>query len=239
MSAQIAPEMSLYAQDAECAVLGGILRNTQLMAEAIAALRPQDFSGPRERLIYSRMIELWEAGSAIDELTIRHSMNQPGELQKAGGVAFLSDLADSVKRSTLEPYIAIVRQRARRRELTRLCEVTQHRASDLTRPLAESVESLREGVLEIESNNTKLIPQHVAQFTDQAINEWEGLQNQPTDLAGLTRASEPSTERRQELGRGSFGSWEELRVKANPQSLSRRHWRTRGGTFRLRSSHWR
>jgi replicative DNA helicase len=177
---------NLYAPEAERTILGALLKKNVLMPEAAASLRPQDFGSKRERLIYGHMIELWEAGGAIDELTLAHSMSQPGELQKSGGVAYLSELADSPRRASLAPYIEIVRERARRRELIRLCELTQQHASDLTQPLAESLESLREGVLAIESNSTKVVPQHVAQFTDQAINEWERLQNQPTELAGLT-----------------------------------------------------
>ena len=87
-------------------------------------------------------------------------------------MAFLSELADSVKRSTLEPYVEIVRERARRRELIRFCELTQQRAMDLTQPLPECLENLREGLLEIESNSINAIPKHVAQITDQALNEW-------------------------------------------------------------------
>ena len=179
-------DIGLYAPEAERAILGGILKKNALMPEAVAALHSQDFGAERERLIYAHMLELWEAASIIDELTMAHAMREAGHLQKVGGVAYLSELADTPRRASLAPYIEIVRERAQRRELIQLCELIQQRASDPAQSLAESLESFREGVLHLESNIVRAIPPHVAQITNQALNEWQELRDRVEELAGLT-----------------------------------------------------
>jgi replicative DNA helicase len=175
---------ALFAPDAERAVLGAILGTNEHMAEAISFLRPEDFSAERERIIYAHCWDLWDSSQPIDEMTLAHSMTAPGELQKVGGVAYLSELADLPKRSSITRYIDLILDRAKRRKVLSICELGESTARDLAE--TDYLGELRDRLLELDAAYEKPTIQHVRQFSDAALLELEAERNRERDLPGLT-----------------------------------------------------
>ena len=112
--------------EAERSILGGILLNNSAYSEASEHLKPEDFSLDSHRRIYSRMIELAESSQPIDMTTLAHQLESHGELEKVGGVGYVSGLVDGVpERPSIKHYIDIVRKHAHRRRLLRRVELLQ------------------------------------------------------------------------------------------------------------------
>ena len=64
------------------------------------------------------MIQLGEKQQAIDTVTLMEDLSRRGELESAGGVAYLSQLADGLPRVTnVEHYARIVKEKAVLRSL--------------------------------------------------------------------------------------------------------------------------
>jgi replicative DNA helicase len=77
-----------------------------------------DFFEPVHRLIFSGVRTLLEAGKPLDALTTCGAMDQHGELDAVGGLAFLVALHGSLSSATnVARYAATVRDRRARREL--------------------------------------------------------------------------------------------------------------------------
>ncbi len=115
-----APERSLpHNLDAERSVLGAILLNNAAYVEAVRLVKPADFFRDAHRRIFEAMVRLLERkGGAVDFLLLREEMTRRGDLEDAGGAAYLSQLVDGVPRSTNVRYYAdIVRQKSRSRAL--------------------------------------------------------------------------------------------------------------------------
>src|SRR5579862_1325939 len=104
--------------EAERSVLGAILIENHVLNAAIEKLKPEDFFFDAHRRIFNYMIQLGEAQQAIDLVTLSDQLRRKGELEAAGGAAYLSQLVDGVPRvSNLEHYARIIRKAARARRL--------------------------------------------------------------------------------------------------------------------------
>ena len=119
MGAELTLERPLPSNlEAERSVLGAILLDNQSINTAIEKLRTQDFFHDAHRRIFERMIGLSEAQQAIDLVTLTEEMGRAGELEAAGGAAYLSQLMDGMPRvSNIEHYARIVKEKALLRNL--------------------------------------------------------------------------------------------------------------------------
>jgi replicative DNA helicase len=90
--------------EAERTVLGAILIENEAFHHAAEVLKEGDFYRDAHRRIYSKMSALSARGDAIDLVTLKEEMSRAGELDKVGGVGYLSSLVDGVPRATNVPY---------------------------------------------------------------------------------------------------------------------------------------
>lgn len=104
--------------EAEEAVLGSLMLDSQAIIRVASFLRPDDFYREKNRWVYEAAIALYERREAIDFLTVRDDLERNGRLEEAGGASFLTSLINSVPTSIhIEHYARIVERAAIRRRL--------------------------------------------------------------------------------------------------------------------------
>ncbi|HYA89302.1 MAG TPA: replicative DNA helicase [archaeon] len=104
--------------EAERSILGAIILDNHALNTAVEKLRSEDFFLEQHRRIFERMIQLGEKQQGIDTVTLMDDLGRRGELEAAGGVAYLSQLADGLPRVTnVEHYARIVKEKAVLRNL--------------------------------------------------------------------------------------------------------------------------
>src|SRR5579862_1215315 len=86
--------------EAERSILGAVLLDNHALNAAVERLRSDDFFLPQHRSIFERMVQLAEKQQGIDPVTLMEALSLSGELEAAGGVAYLSSLADGLPRVT-------------------------------------------------------------------------------------------------------------------------------------------
>src|ERR1700690_2288142 len=132
----MAPETTLERQlpqnlDAERSVLSAILMDNHALNAAIEKLRADDFFLDQHRRIFNQMIELGEAQQSIDLITLSEQLRRKGELEAAGGAAYIAQLMDGVPRIThLEHHSRIVKEKALLRNLIHSTHAIQQTALD-------------------------------------------------------------------------------------------------------------
>jgi replicative DNA helicase len=115
--------------EAERSILGAILLDNHALNAAVEKLRADDFFLPQHRQIFERMIHLGETQQAIDSVTLMEDLSRGGKLEAAGGVAYLSQLADGLPRVTnVEHYARIVKEKAVLRNLAFSAAAIQEQA---------------------------------------------------------------------------------------------------------------
>jgi replicative DNA helicase len=115
--------------EAERSILGAILLDNHALNAAVEKVRSEDFFLPQHRRIFERMIQLGEKQQAIDTVTLMEDLGRQGELEAAGGVAYLTQLADGLPRATnVEHYARIVKEKAVLRNLIHSTAAIQEQA---------------------------------------------------------------------------------------------------------------
>lgn len=115
--------------EAERSILGAILLDNHALNTAIEKLRSDDFFLDQHRRIYERMIQLGEKQQAIDLVTLTDDLHRRGELEAAGGPAYLSQLSDGQPRVTnVEHYARIVKEKSVLRGLIHSTSAIQEQA---------------------------------------------------------------------------------------------------------------
>lgn len=110
------------SHESERAILGSILIDNTLIAEAAEVLRPEDFYSPTHRRVYSAMLTLFDQKQAIDPILIGEELKREGAIESVGGVAAITNLSFGIPHfDSISDYIEIVRQKKQLRDLIRTC----------------------------------------------------------------------------------------------------------------------
>ena len=119
MSGEVALEKALpHSLDAERTVLGAILIENESFHHASEVLKQDDFYRQSHQKIFARMESLSSRGQGIDLVTLKEELARAGELEAAGGIAYLTSLVDGVPRATNVPYYSrIVKEKSVLRSL--------------------------------------------------------------------------------------------------------------------------
>jgi replicative DNA helicase len=104
--------------EAEQSVLGAILIDRDAIVEIAEFLRADDFYRQAHGIVYRAMIELFERREPIDVVTVAESLERAGDLEVAGGRAFLSELSTQTPTAVhAVQYARIVERKAVLRNL--------------------------------------------------------------------------------------------------------------------------
>jgi replicative DNA helicase len=107
-----------HNREAEEAVLGSVLVNTEVYYDVAHFLSAEDFFLHRNRWIWEAFTGLQEQRLPIDILTVSEELERQGRLQDAGGPAYLTSLISNVPSSVhAEAYGRMVEEAATRRRL--------------------------------------------------------------------------------------------------------------------------
>jgi DnaB-like helicase N terminal domain/Protein of unknown function (DUF3987) len=125
--ANIAPPLPSNL-DAERDVLGAILLNNKAIEE-VMGLNSDDFFLDQHRRVFARMLAMNESQQPIDLTTLTEELNRHGDLEAAGGAAFIASLPDGFpKVSNVAHYAKIVREKALLRSAIHKADAVQKMA---------------------------------------------------------------------------------------------------------------
>src|SRR5512143_2764891 len=82
--------------EAEEAVLGALLIDTEAVARVAPFLKPGDFYRERNGTIYAARLDLHERREPGDFVTLVDDLTRRGQLERVGGPAYLTSLINAV-----------------------------------------------------------------------------------------------------------------------------------------------
>src|SRR3954452_20801109 len=158
MAISIPPETSgklpPQNEEAETSVLGAILLSEQALDGLLidVKLRPEDFYRPRHQLIFQAMIRLTEKADPepVDALTVAEQLGRAGELEEAGGTAYIHSLPNLVPSAgNVRHYARIVKNHALMRRLLDTTRRIQDDVFTFTGPPKELLEQAESELFKI------------------------------------------------------------------------------------------
>ena len=116
----------LASPEAEQAVLGGLMLDSNAWERVSDKLSEEDFTRREHRLIYRAIAALAAVGGTVDILTVENWLKECRQLDNAGGLAYLASIANNTpSAANVGAYAGIVREHADRRR--RLAELDEER----------------------------------------------------------------------------------------------------------------
>ena len=115
-----------------------------------------------------------------------HNNNKNGSINKVGGLAYISEVIDSVvSASNVESYIKIVRDKALRRKLISACEEIEKVARDEINDTNEIIDSAEKDIFQITKQKKSGEFKTVGNVLKSARENLEFLSKQNSDVTGL------------------------------------------------------
>jgi replicative DNA helicase len=115
--------------EAEQAVLGGLMLSEEAWDQVAERVGEHDFYRREHKQIFRVMLGLAEQNQPRDMITVSQALQQLGQLESAGGVAYLSDLArNTPSAANISAYADIVRERSVLRQLISVSNKISDRA---------------------------------------------------------------------------------------------------------------
>jgi replicative DNA helicase len=115
------------SEEAESAVLGSLMLDKNAIIKVADILTSDDFYKTANEIVYKAMLDLYEARVPIDLVSLKNRLGEKNELEKIGGVTYLSNLVNVITTaSNVEYYAKIVHKKSILRRLIETgSEVTQ------------------------------------------------------------------------------------------------------------------
>jgi len=107
-----------WSEEAEISVLSAMLMDGDAVARAIETVGDGSFYREANRRIFRAMVRLYSRGEVIDVVTLSDELKSSGELDGAGGMAYLARLVDAVPTAAnIEYHCRILRDKSVLRQL--------------------------------------------------------------------------------------------------------------------------
>ncbi len=141
-------------QDAEQAVLGALLLNWGAMSDVISKLKPERFYATRNQIIFEALTKLFAKNIQGDTISLLNELTVEGNLEKAGGAAYIASLTDTVpSAANIDYYADLVIDRALRRDLIKISTEIKASAFELNRDSQTILDSAEQKVFALAERN--------------------------------------------------------------------------------------
>ncbi len=182
-------KMQPHSIEAEQSVLGGLLLSPDAWDAVAESVDASDFYRPDHRLIYRQMAKLAETSEPIDPVTVAEALNATGELEAAGGFAYLAELAkETPSASNIRAYATVVRERSALRHLIQAAtDIADSGYNPEGRTSDELIDEAERKIMQISEQGPKAGgPVDVNPLLSKAVERIDELYNSGGDITGLS-----------------------------------------------------
>ena len=179
-----------HSVEAEQSVLGGLLLDNSAWDTIADEVSSGDFYRRDHKLIFNAIGELAERGEPCDAVTVSEFLDSNGDLDSAGGLAYLGQLArETPSAANIKAYAGIVRERAMLRELIRIGgEIATRAYQPEGRAASDLVDEAERQVFEIAEQGKRRGSgfQQLKRILGKTIDRLDELQKNQGDVTGLS-----------------------------------------------------
>lgn len=171
--------------EAEEALLGALLVNPIAISRIVETISTESFYKPAHGILYSAIIDLYNKSEPVDIVTVSEYLRDSDKLEKAGGRAYINDMAmNVVTTANIEHYAKIISEKATLRELinagNEIISISYEEGnSDITLDTAEKM------IFSIAQKKTTTDLIHVKDLVVTGYEQIEARYNNRNELSGV------------------------------------------------------
>ncbi len=173
--------------EAEQSVIGAMMLEKEAISKVAEFLRPEDFYREAHRLIFASILGLFDQNEAIDIITVTEEMRKNEKLESAGGIAYITSLANSVPTAANVLYYAkIVEEKAQLRSLIYTATEIAQMGYEASDEVANIMDQAEKKILEISSRRLGQDFAPIKEIIFDAFNKIETLYANKGGITGLS-----------------------------------------------------
>ena len=172
--------------DSEKALLGSIMLRPEALPEIMDILRPEAFYVDKHRTIFEAMMHLYEKREPIDLLTLSSKLKESVDLDRIGGMSYLTEIVNTVpSASNAEHYAEIIQKK---HTMRRLIEAAEHIAKigyDEEQEIDELLDKAEKKIYEVTSKNLSGKYVEMKDVLGEAMERLDRLHKTKGELRGV------------------------------------------------------
>ncbi|MCC8175925.1 MAG: replicative DNA helicase [Bacteroidales bacterium] len=173
-------------KDLEEAVIGALMLEKDAYTTVCDILKPECFYDPHLRMIYESIQMLGASQEPIDMLTVTERLRLDQNLEKVGGIPYITDLTAKVASAAhVEFHARIVAQKYLARELIAFASSIEGKAYDPSNDVDDLLQMAEGRLFEISQRNVKKDVTQIDPVIKQAIEQIQAAANRESGLSGL------------------------------------------------------
>lgn len=155
-AAVLAAKMPPQNLDAEASLLGSILIEKDAIIKVADIVHADDFYDDRHGLIFTAILDLYEARQPIDVVSLANKLSAANELERIGGAAFVTELTSAVPTAAhVVHYASIVAHKATLRRLISAASEISNLGFDEQTGLEKLLDKAEQTIFEVSQKNLK------------------------------------------------------------------------------------
>ncbi len=176
-----------YNRDAEMALLGCMLIDSDIASEIIDKLNEADFYQESHKQILAAMQTVFNNRKPIDLVTVSDQLESEGNLEKAGGLMYLTELTQiTPSAANYKSYHEIISRDSMNRKLIRASRKiieTSMKSVDERDALAFAEKSIYD--ISRQSERSALLDMNEGDIIGEVLHKFEMLQSDPDSFKGI------------------------------------------------------
>lgn len=174
------------AIDLEQAVLGAMMLEKNAVTDTIDILSKESFYDPKHQYIFGVIKELFGSSRPIDILTVIDQLKKNGELEAAGGAAYISQLTNRIASTAhVEYHARVISEKHIKRELIRMSSEVMREAFDDTNDVFDVLNKAEGDLFQIAENNMGRSVNVMQNVVREAIEEIEKAAQNSDGISGV------------------------------------------------------
>lgn len=142
--------------EAEQSVIGGIMLDNQALNTVLERLEVDDFYSEAHRKIFAAIVELYDKNEPSDLITLSNILKNKNHLDQAGGMSYLSSLADNVpSAANISHYAKIVKEKSILRKLIGTATEILGKSYNATADIDTVLDEAEHAIFEISENKIR------------------------------------------------------------------------------------
>ncbi|ADI00787.1 replicative DNA helicase [Salisediminibacterium selenitireducens] len=175
-----------HSLEAEQAVLGAVFLDRDAMIAAADNIVPEDFYRGVHQRIFTVMMDLHDRDEPIDIITVTDEMHRREWLEEAGGVSFLTDLANAVPTAAnVRYYVRIVEEKSLLRRLIRTATSIATEGFEANEEVDILLSDAERRILEVAQKKNAGEFIEIKDVLVEAFDKIETLQHQQGEVTGI------------------------------------------------------
>jgi replicative DNA helicase len=173
--------------DAEQAVLGSILKDSEAVYQAIEILDgPDNFYYPKHQSIYRAALGLCDRSEPCDITTVANALLKEGTLEQIGGRVYLVELAESIASTANAAYYCnIVLEKALLRRLIQTSNEIVRSCYTMDQPVDDLLDSAEANIFSISESRLRKGFSSIKELMPSTFEQIENLQTDQSALVGI------------------------------------------------------